>query len=285
MKVLLARVGYMKFYEDPQEGDEKPVGGGEYNAKHLGHEAYNFVDVGGTTYGFFQPNMKEPYAINLVRIDRNCAADVLDGVLVIWFAPHPDDRRPVVVGWYSNATVYRKPQSGTHISQRGGMGYNIVAKSKDRVLIPFAKRKYPVGHGIAGEKKDQPGQSNAFYLLESDGTPRKLTTPYTKWITKLLAYVHDYRETGSTSVLPAQKRALTFGRFCESLGCPLKNLRWSWAALSEERKRAVFTIWKDHLAHGRYVLSTPLGSNTNGAREITRICHRVLEGDIEALGV
>jgi hypothetical protein len=35
MKVLLARIGFMKFYKGPKSGDEKPIGGGKYNTEAL----------------------------------------------------------------------------------------------------------------------------------------------------------------------------------------------------------------------------------------------------------
>src|SRR5436309_1717344 len=65
MRVLLARIGFMKFYKGPKPGDEKPIGGGKYNTEGIGHEAYNFLNVRGSLYGYFQPHMKSPYEINL----------------------------------------------------------------------------------------------------------------------------------------------------------------------------------------------------------------------------
>jgi len=43
MKVILARIGFMKFYQGPKPGDEKPIGGGSYNTGKIGHEAYNYI--------------------------------------------------------------------------------------------------------------------------------------------------------------------------------------------------------------------------------------------------
>ena len=70
MRVLLARIGFMKFYKGPKPGDEKPIGGGKYNTEGIGHEAYNFLNVRGSLYGYFQPHMKSPYEINLGRIEQ-----------------------------------------------------------------------------------------------------------------------------------------------------------------------------------------------------------------------
>ena len=58
MKVLFARVGYMTYYKGSQSGDEKPIGGGKYNKLNTGHEIYNFKDVKGDLYGYFQPYLR-----------------------------------------------------------------------------------------------------------------------------------------------------------------------------------------------------------------------------------
>ena len=93
MKVLLARIGFMKFYKGPKPGDEKPIGGGKYNTEGIGHEAYNFLNISGSLYGYFQPHMKSPYEINLGRIEQGYGDDKIDNVLGIWFATNPIEDR------------------------------------------------------------------------------------------------------------------------------------------------------------------------------------------------
>jgi hypothetical protein len=89
---------------------------------------------------------------------------------------------------------------------------------------------------------------------------------------------------------------LSFSEFCASLGCPLKNMRWSWSALSPAQDRAVFTIWSDELRKGRYVLYPTTGRRPGeideeanarqGALEIQRIAMLVADNPkIEALGI
>lgn len=192
MKVLLARVGYMKFYQGPKPGDEKPIGGGSYNTDRIGHEAYNFLNIRDKLYGYFQPHMKEPYEINLSRIVQGSSGDKIDNVLVIWFATNPIDRGQVVIGWYNNATVFRSIQSPTSLPQRKNYNYNIVANTKDCVLLPISKRKFPVGHNIGGTKEGNPGQANAFYLLDGRGHAKDLKSPNNAWIKKLTTYVENY---------------------------------------------------------------------------------------------
>lgn len=45
MKILLARVGFMKFYQGPKPGDEKPIGGGSYNTEEIGHRLTTFATL------------------------------------------------------------------------------------------------------------------------------------------------------------------------------------------------------------------------------------------------
>jgi hypothetical protein len=192
MKVLLARVGWMKYYQGPQPGDEKPIGGGSYNAEKIGHEAYNFLDIDGTLYGYFQPHMKAGEAVNLGRIEHGYADDKIDNVLVIWFATNPIKKGQIVIGWYNNATVFRSIQSTNSLPLRKNYNYNIKARVEDYVLLPISKRKFRVGHGIEGTKEGNPGQTNAFYVLDDRGQAKDLRTPTNSWITKLIEYVENY---------------------------------------------------------------------------------------------
>lgn len=73
----------------------------------------------------------------------------------------------------------------------------------------------------------------------------------------------------------------SFSYYCAILGCPLRNIRWSWCAKAPDGSRTLFTIWDDQLAHGRFVLFptteripgaiAPSANSCNGAREIERV--------------
>jgi hypothetical protein len=192
MKILLARVGFMKFYQGPRPGDERPIGGGSYNTEKIGHEVYNFFNISGTLYGYFQPHMKSPYEINLGRIGQGFVNDQIDDVLVIWFATNPIDRGQIVIGWYNHATVFRAIQSPNTLPLRENYNYNITARTEDCVLLPISKRKFPVGHNIEGVKEGNPGQANAFYVLDDQGQAKDTSKPINAWIEKVVKYVSDY---------------------------------------------------------------------------------------------
>src|ERR1700722_9700686 len=91
-RVLFARVGWMTYYAGPQKGDERPMGGGTYTEKNIGHEVFNFAHFDRRLYGFIRAKKGR---INLARIDPDAAAaEKLDDVLVIFVA------RQHIVGWY-----------------------------------------------------------------------------------------------------------------------------------------------------------------------------------------
>ncbi len=110
-RVLFARIGHMEYYEGQQPGDERPVAGGKYNKKNIGHEVYNFKNVHGYLYGYFQPyyrkHSKSPVTVNLGRIDPSTKkAAHVDGVLVIFVATTPDNGQ-AIVGWYRDGARNR----------------------------------------------------------------------------------------------------------------------------------------------------------------------------------
>ena len=199
MKILFARVGFMKFYQGPKPGDEKPIGGGSFNTDKIGHEAYNFLNIKGMMYGYFQPHMKPPYEINLARIERDCNDDKIENVLVIWFATNPIGKGQVVIGWNNNAIVFRSIQSSNKLPLRENYSYNIKARAEDCILLPISKRKFSVGHNIEGERKGNPGQANAFYILDNKGREKDFKASQNTWIPKLINYVKQYEGNRITS--------------------------------------------------------------------------------------
>jgi hypothetical protein len=81
--VLFARIGWMKYYNGPMIGDERPIGGGKYTKIGVGNEAFNFHGIDGRLFGYFQPQMQAS-KIKLERIVPGADGDVLKGVLVVW---------------------------------------------------------------------------------------------------------------------------------------------------------------------------------------------------------
>lgn len=86
----------------------------------------------------------------------------------------------------------------------------------------------------------------------------------------------------------AQKNSLSFSAHCDRLGAPLKNVADRWCGLSDEKRRALFTVWADKLHEGRYVFwrdaESPKDSRI-GARELHRTIKAVMTNGYEAYGI
>lgn len=188
-KVLFARIGWMRWYRGPQPDDEKPIGGGKYTRHKLGHEAFNFLPIGGRVLGYFQPQMQPPNRlgshpsfVNLERIDPNVASDILKNVLVIFVAHNPQSGGQYIVGWYRNAMVHRHDQDSAAI-ERHRFGYFVETNTEDAVLVPEARRSFVVPGGKGGF-----GQANICYAYDNIGIPKQNAT----WIRHAVNYVSSY---------------------------------------------------------------------------------------------
>jgi hypothetical protein len=178
--VLFARIGWMKYYNGPIIGDEKPRGGGKYNKTGVGNEAFNFHVIDGRLFGYFQPQMQAS-KINLARIVPGTHGDVLNGVLVLFIATDPERGSQRIVGWYRNATVYRNRQSSPP-RERNGFNYFLVAKAREAVLLPSHLRTQLVPGGKGGF-----GQANICYLYEQSGKSKRA-----KWVSAALEFVQNH---------------------------------------------------------------------------------------------
>lgn len=112
-RVLFGKVGWMKSYDGVRPGDPAPTNGGEYNrTQGIGAEVVNFRKQDGFYYGYFRPKNASRVSLEriepiLPRVPREVTS--VDGVTVVWVAPHSDGG-VYPVGWYREATVYRSFQ-------------------------------------------------------------------------------------------------------------------------------------------------------------------------------
>jgi hypothetical protein len=99
--------------------------------------------------------------LSLEKIDYNArSGDKVDGATVVFTAPDPSGGDRVVVGWYKNATVFRKAKQWEHPSY-------ISANQNDCVELPEQKRTFKIkgaqrarAQAIRGR---YPGTSPIFY--------------------------------------------------------------------------------------------------------------------------
>lgn len=156
-KMIFLNVGRMKNYRGLN--NDEITGGGAFVWKSgYGLEVFNFQPFNEYMYGYVQVKG----SINIERLGASRRDGSIDDVLVIWVANSPSGGT-VIVGWYNNATVYRRCQpapSGSARECKGEeCGYHVKAKQEDCRLLPIDSRVFK----IPRQTKGGMGQSNVWY--------------------------------------------------------------------------------------------------------------------------
>lgn len=148
-KIIYCRVGWMENYDGQIKNADKIKNGGRYiKEQGYGHEIYNFQK---TEQGFFGYVRNTAETINIKNITGH-NDDFVNDVLVVWIASN--DNGQYVIGWYKNATVYKKQQKIAndvmkYRDDKRCDDYNIF--SQDATLLPTDKRIFKIeGMGQAG---------------------------------------------------------------------------------------------------------------------------------------
>lgn len=182
MKILFANIGWMKYYQGKQDFDPIYLGG-SYPAEKK-HDTFNFMPINGKCFGYVEPGGE----LNIQDIDEHCsdATDRMTGVLVVWIATHPNNGGRRIVGWYKDATVYRKTQE-SKFAIRKFYDYNVRALESNCTLVPTSNRdrSIAVPHG-----KGFFGRSNIWYPNKYMHIPS-----VKKYIERVLDYIEHYKET------------------------------------------------------------------------------------------
>jgi Protein NO VEIN, C-terminal len=166
---------------DKYDGDRASLsaGGFKFAAEHgYGHEMYNFRNVNGRYYGYVPPTGD----LHLEKhFNVSKSAEKLEGVTVVWTAPHPEQGGRAVVGVWRDATVYRRVQepSGSLARRRNIDGetasYRCTAEVKNCVLLPPDARPIFVPSRQARGGESWPGQQKVFYPKPKSQALRRLT--------------------------------------------------------------------------------------------------------------
>lgn len=166
--MVLFNIGWMTHYCGDQPSDRIVNGGGYVAKNETGGEVENFLPRSGRYRGYVWPPGS---TLNLERLGASPGADHVDGATVVFSATRPGGGG-YVVGWYTNARVWRK-----HRPQHPH-GYIAEAKVDDCQLLEVDDRVFCVPRartGVFGL-----GQSNVRYL---DGTDAE------RFVSRLRAYI------------------------------------------------------------------------------------------------
>ena len=168
-RMLFCRVGWMNYYQGNLEED--PISGGGWYVDHYGygHEIYNFLpDDEGNLYGFVEVGGE----MSIWRLGAKFDESSMRGVVVIWCATPAQGL--YVVGWYKNATAFRRSQPcPTHLVGKRPLPrsddhwtFRFIARQKDAILLPANERSFEVPRATASSGGF--GRKNIWYA-DSDG--------------------------------------------------------------------------------------------------------------------
>src|SRR6266404_1858876 len=107
------------------------------------------------------------------------------------------------------------------------------------------------------------------------------------WIVDRILEQHGMEAVRVIIETMTNAKTIPFSVLCESIGLPLKNVRWSWSAISDPNEKAVFTIWKDKIKHNEYPIWDARSDYNDkpGAKETERIAIQVIEKNFSAYGI
>ena len=192
-KMIFFNTAWMEKYNGNWTVDVPENGGSFIDDNGWGGEVYNFQPYNGMLYGYVEPGVVERNGrqrrINISRLGRPAIRNLscLAGVLVVWVAT-PKGGRPLLVGWYENATVYRNAQippveSGRALPEHHNPGeYFASAKKQDCVLIPPEDRTLQFPRKCEGLF----GRSNICYAESVTGEAAK---------DKVLSFIQSWKST------------------------------------------------------------------------------------------
>ena len=205
MTTLFCHIGWMKRYEGQTEDDQLQGGGSYVVNQKTGHEVCNFASVRGRKYGYVQVGKErnghyQEGEINLERLGATNSQDELAGVTVIWTATDIERKRRKVVGWYENATIFRRFQRFEKPAAlqmaNSVIGYWVSAPADSCVLLAEDARTHEVPRMKAGF----PGISPIWYA----DSPQSAD-----FVRSTLSYIATLRDGNRTEVaLDAQNKKI-----------------------------------------------------------------------------
>ncbi len=194
MPILVCRVAWMPFYQDV--GEPAYSGDGWVAGGNTPFEALNFLPVDNVYYGYVAvPNANN---LDINRLVANTDEDEVDGILVVFCAPHPATNNLLVVGWYNNATVFRRWIDRPDREDLGLVRFI----SEDTTLVEEAQRGFSIPRGIDGFEIGGIGTAGIWYGLNCEGAEQFLEDLH-----QYINQVTEDKETPVQTMLESKRRS------------------------------------------------------------------------------
>lgn len=201
-KIIFFHIGWMEKYQ----GEEEISGPFGYinNSDNTPGEVYNFHPFEGKVYGY-APNTKakqnDDYALKALDLTRLGAKDgetEISDVTVIFFSQRPRDIAPYfeeacIVGWYTNATLFKYPQRNKFLTGKGlkigaeEAAYYATTDVSRAICLPINKRNLNIKSHY--KIKGGYGQANVWYADDKDNS-----AILNEYLINILDYIHENKQ-------------------------------------------------------------------------------------------
>ncbi len=183
MNILFCNIAWMKYYKGVMDID-RPINGGAFVAANdYGNEVYNFQNYNGNCYGFVMLNGDMSLQSHFEGV--SASDSFVDDVLVVWVATDKNSETRIV-GWYSNATLYREEQfEQAFFDESHDLSYRMKARADNCFLVPEDERDFKILRAAQEGTGKGMGRSNIWYA-ESEFAKENL-------IPRVVAYIKDYQ--------------------------------------------------------------------------------------------
>ena len=201
MKILVARVAWMKTYRDKEE---EAFSNQQYIKDKEGYpfESLNFKKLDGRYYGYVPHQGKVEVNLDIGKLGADKLNDKIEDILVVFCASSKETKKQFVVGWYENATVYRKAQK----SKWSEDGPRFRFSSKKAFLVKESEREF-----VIPSRKNFMGRANIWYGVNLDNLK--------EFREELLAYIKQERLTRkSNNLTTIERKRLKTSRSIERQG-------------------------------------------------------------------
>ena len=150
--ILFCRIGWMQYYQGLLEQDQIYGGGSYVTLYGYGHEIFNFLpDDQGNLYGFVEVGGD----LSVYKLGAERYQPSASNVQVVWCSRPRHSGKMYIIGWYRNATVFRKPQQcPSHLIGKRPLPriddkwtYRVIGKQSESVLLPEDERIFVVPRG------------------------------------------------------------------------------------------------------------------------------------------
>lgn len=183
-RIIFCNIAYMKNYNGNIQEDIPQNGGKYVSLNKDAHEKINFkICKDNMVRGYVEVKHMngKPNELHIENIDDEFKnKDEIDNVLVIFCAKSPTINKTVIVGWYKDATIYRKR------SKYKDRDFNFMTSKENAYLLNEEDRIFVIPRASSNKDRIGFGQSNTWYANKDNAT---------EIVNEVVDYVNNFQQT------------------------------------------------------------------------------------------